>query len=61
MKSILFYAGHNRLLCLLTCFFQVAPWGMQTAVQVLLMWVFEAALRLDMRAFLLRTAVDIAA
>lgn len=57
MSPILYYLNRNRLLSVVVCFFQVTAWGMQTALQLLLMWVFEAALQLDLEAFLLRIAV----
>ena len=55
------YLKKNWGMCFIVCVLQVAVWGMQAGVQLLLMKCFDAAMQFDFSLFLFWTAVDLLA
>ena len=55
------YLKKNWGMCFVVCVLQVAVWGMQAGVQLLLMKCFDAAMQFDFSLFLFWTAVDLLA
>ena len=55
-----YYLKKNWKISLFVCFLQVCVWGMQAAVQLLLMKTFDAAMVLDFKTFMHWTIVSLA-
>lgn len=56
-----YYLKRNWGMSLIVCILQVAVWGMQAGVQLLLMKCFDAAMQFDFQMFLFWTVLDLVA
>ncbi|WP_425449111.1 hypothetical protein [Dethiothermospora halolimnae] len=54
-----YYLKKNWKFSLLVCFLQVCVWGMQAAVQLLLIKTFDAAINLEFKNFMFWTIVSL--
>lgn len=56
---MLYYLKKNKKISLFVCFLQTCVWGMQAAVQLLLMATFDAAISMDFNKFIFWTIVSL--
>lgn len=54
-----YYLKRNWKITSLVCFFQITVWGLQAAVQLLLMQTFDSAMKFDFRRFIFWTIVTL--
>lgn len=59
--NMTYYLKRNWGMGLIVCILQVAVWGMQAGVQLLLMKCFDAAMQFDFQMFLFWTVLDLVA
>lgn len=59
--NMICYLKRNWGMSLIVCVLQVAVWGMQAGVQLLLMKCFDAAMQFDFQMFLVWTVLDLVA